>query len=1228
MEDLNHLPLKTLWDKYISIPNIPNKLTLDSVEDLYDIPNNLIFVDDTTDEYETARNLFKKKLIKDINKSFPLKTEISFINPPSDENNNNDNLNEKPTDPDLLKPTDNNDNTINENNNIDTTDDLSEFLEPGVEIKIPFGETREFKDSHKGLTYNEYVAKTKYSPDKIEKLKDSLFNNKTNEWFIDFQQFNTTALNEITPYLKDWFEQKLAKLDYTKYLFSFKVGDLWKSTPMKPEIFHQLQKSLSEGSLIYNMDVMPTWEYDSDKKYQMPEWSLFSAIRIIPIKHVIANTDNGGHFFNWLNNSPQFQDVNEYFKRLQIFDTLTITNEQQEEIQRPELEDCCFIYALKQTGKFSESRLNAMRLKIKRRYLAEKELNKLCEEENIKVIITRINDESETKNKSSRVRNTKTDTNKQERFLGIRDATAENTFYMFLYDHHYFIDERTPFTKDYIEHIDSVSPDYSHKRLKGQVWSHISDPSRYLRTHNLVRKWFEQGRFTPMTFANSAILSTALYDNVKNQDYPLTITNADNVFRRITPKKTEDDKPINHPTFYSDFEADTTGDFHKPFMNVLQSSKGKTWIFKGSKCAEKLLDTLPNFAVCYFHNLAYDWTMFNRLGQVDDITKKGNKIYQVRMTYKGKNLIFKDSLPIFMCKLEALPKAFNLQNIQKELFPYNYYTFQRLKSNVGVISEAGKYEIEPWTPKQYEQFKDNIDKIPNCRLSEDTFDMYKYCEFYCVQDVRILREAFEALCQGFKDEFKLDVKQYLTTPALANAFFQQTTYYPNHNLYEVGGHVRMFMSRAITGGRCMCAYNKKWHTTKKIYDYDAVSLYPSAMRRLWTVEGIAEELMVPNPEMIYSSMPDYLQKYNTLNGTGAFVIEIKILKANKHYAFPLICQHTKTGNNYIDKFDEPIFMTLDNIALEDLIEFQQIEFQVIKGYVWNGNRDYRIQETIEKVFNSRLKYKAEHNPLEQLYKLIMNSSYGKTIQKPPEITFNWLDNKIKDKNGATDYERFVYKNYYKITEIIELPDCPKMIIKMKKPIDDHFNFSLLGIQILSMSKRIMNEVMCLGFDIGCHIYYQDTDSIHIEADDLPRLEEAFKQKYNRPLRGKSMGQFHSDFPTINNHEEIPHSIESYFVMKKLYVDKLQDSTGEIDYMIRGKGLTQKSIEYKAKENEGIMNLYKKLYDGEIIEFDLTQGQPAFEFTKTMKMKTKIKFNRKVKTTYEAGDREQYFNYAN
>ena len=34
--------------------------------------------------------------------------------------------------------------------------------------------------------------------------------------------------------------------------------------------------------------------------------------------------------------------------------------------------------------------------------------------------------------------------------------------------------------------------------------------------------------------------------------------------------------------------------------------------------------------------------------------------------------------------------------------------------------------------------------------------------------------------------------------------------------------------------------------------------------------------------------------------------------------------------------------------------------------------------------------------------------------------------------------------------------------------------------------------MCLAYDIGCHVYYQDTDSIHIEYNDLPKLEYGFQ----------------------------------------------------------------------------------------------------------------------------------------
>ena len=249
----------------------------------------------------------------------------------------------------------------------------------------------------------------------------------------------------------------------------------------------------------------------------------------------------------------------------------------------------------------------------------------------------------------------------------------------------------------------------------------------------------------------------------------------------------------------------------------------------------------------------------------------------------------------------------------------------------------------------------------------------------------------------------------------------------------------------------------------------------------------------------------------------------------------------------------------------------------------------------------------------------MNSCYGKTIEKPVEKDYKYL-------REGDELDKFWQKNYNKIVEDIQLNNSNIHAVKTLKQIDKHFNFSLLGIQVLSMSKRIMNEVMCLAFDIGCHIYYQDTDSMHIESADLPKLEKAFRDKYNRELIGKNLGQFHSDFPEINGHKEMPQAIESYFLMKKMYIDKLQDSTGDIAYMIRGKGLTQNSIKYKYNEdfNGDVMKLYETLYNGNSITFDLAKGQPCFDMNKNMTVSTRKKFERCIKTEYESGCIDEYF----
>lgn len=1098
----------------------------------------------------------------------------------------------------------------------------------------PYGESDDFKRSHHQMNFNEYLKRTQESEILISPLIEYLNSNR-NKWTLTFDQFKPSTLDSIKPHLVEWFKNKIGQLAINKhYKLQFRIKGDWKTVPLNGETYNQLLNKLESGSFVYDMEKMPTFEYEAGKEIkELPEWCLFDAIQIIPIERkprnarFRINNDNGGHFFEYLADESLPAEVLEFLAKLQIFSSLSTDDK----TQRKELNDCCFIYALQQTEHFTEEELNRFRLRIKSRYLSVSKLNEIANDQNkFKCVIHRIDPDDQNKHKS------------REIVIGPNNAVL--TIEMNLFENHFFIHEKTPFTADYIKHIDEAPADAYNKRLRGDKWVSTNEAKRFMTSDKLVLELMKQNKFKPITYATAAILKTSLYDNIKDAEFPLEITDEKAVLKLIenkAPKTKNGSSNMTPPTyFYADFEADTSGEIHLPFMVCVDDATGEVRkCFKGPECAKEFLNFLPDGAVCYFHNFAYDWCMFNKYLTIQKVIKHGSKIYQATGFYDKKRLQFKDSLAVFMCKLETLPSSFKLEGIKKELFPYNYYTLERLASNIGIINEAGNHEIKRWTEKDYQTFNENIDAIEGCRVSETTFDMYKYAEFYCQQDVRILREAFEKLCDGFKNEFKIDVKSKLTTPAIAAEYFKQNVYVPNGNMFEVGGHVREFMSRAIYGGRCMCAYNRKWHSIKPISDYDAVSLYPSAMRRLWCVEGKPEVLNVIDGERVWSSMPDYLKQYNTKNGVGAFVVEIKIIKVEKHYAFPLIVQHTKDGNLNDDhlrgselahdniKDGQSVVMVVDNIALEDLIEFQQISFQVVKGYVWNGKRDYKVQEVIQGVFDTRLKYKAEKNPLEQLYKLVMNSAYGKTIQKPVEFDLKYLSKKTSENEPISKFERYWVKNYNKITETVYEND-KLAVVKVRKQINNHFNFSLFGIQVLSMSKRIMNEVMCLAFDLGCHVYYQDTDSMHIEADELPRLEKAFESKYGRKLCGKALGQFHSDFPTVGGHNEIPQAIESYFIAKKLYIDHLQDSTGETDFMVRGKGLTQKSIKSKAKREGGLMNLYNKLFNGDVLVFDLTDGQPCFDMTNGFTVSTKNEFKRRASTTYALGEREKYFSYAN
>ena len=151
-----------------------------------------------------------------------------------------------------------------------------------------------------------------------------------------------------------------------------------------------------------------------------------------------------------------------------------------------------------------------------------------------------------------------------------------------------------------------------------------------------------------------------------------------------------------------------------------------------------------------------------------------------------------------------------------------------------------------------------------------------------------------------------------------------------------------------------------------------------------------------------------------------------------------------------------------------------------------------------------------------------------------------------------------------------------------KPISNHFNGCHLGSQVLSMSKRIMNEVITTAEDLGIKIFYQDTDSMHILENDLIKLSEQYKQLYDRDLIGSNMGQFHNDF-TLEGLNNI-YSKELVILGKKSYIDLLEVNPIE---------------------------LYRLMAVGQEVQFDLTNNltKKSFQITNDYFIKTREKFDR-------------------
>ena len=717
-------------------------------------------------------------------------------------------------------------------------------------------------------------------------------------------------------------------------------------------------------------------------------------------------------------------------------------------------------------------------------------------------------------------------------------------------------------------------------------------------------------------------------------------------------------KEFNHKhVCCADLETLTIDNVHTPYCACWSKGDGIIKVAYGFDCVEKMLKDLDDDSLIWFHNLGFDIRFFIKYLSIswrDTLIETGNSMKRLSGKYYGKSFTFQDTKAFLNNKLCDMPAMFNFENLDKECFPHDLMT----KDN---FNKPMRWSYIKANFKDHETLRKNAFSIQAMFIGPDGkyyLDIPKYAKHYCKKDVEVLEKCFSKFRMLVKDRFEQDSYCFVSIPSLSQAILKSESCFLG--CVSLKGELLNFCRKAIVGGRVMTCENKKWsvqvlddhsiingqrieHHQEKytqaetnlilecvkqggISDFDAVSLYPSAMARLIGFPIGAPIITKDDPNTIpfngdlIASYADDQDKFTA----GTYHISRVLVKSlNKPRKFPL--QSVMTEQNTRDFTNDIVGreIVMDQYAIEDLIKFQEVEVEYIESLVWRHGFNNQITKTIKKLFAERLVLKEQGNALQECIKLLMNAAYGKLIQKPivqtKKIVVNYPPKKGEEfKDNIKKYMSQSIKRLISRHDIatfsrntVGVPDntVSHALFIEHKPLIEHSSPAHLGVSILSMSKRIMNEVMCLSEDLGMNMYYQDTDSIHIEQRCVNPLGAFYKETYGRELIGNGLGQFHTDFELKNEDGKKIKGIdiwatESIFLGKKCYMDKLISNKGHTGYHVRMKGIPSKLITNPHER-------FKNLFNGGTEYFDLSECCPISINNKSQVVMKRTEFTREI-----------------
>ena len=1062
--------------------------------------------------------------------------------------------------------------------------------------------------------YDNNIKKKTY----IEKLGDQLRNLritgedvviKTNDfqtiWAddVDIKQFTKFFIELLTQYLTGNVENYIIEIDNIyRYLNEANLKKL---------------EEVIENNL-NGVEIITTGNTYSDYQFVVNMWE----VETIFIKRYIPNK-NRDNIINELLNNKKVREEGAYFKYINLTKYSLERYGIYKKYNKNNYNENCLYDAFKLLG-MDENKLNELKYFVKNRNIPKADLKDVADKLNIKIHLKSEQDDNNL------------------RKYGTNDIELYN---ICLIDGHYFINEKTNITNYSIENYNTIcdmvkfNEIYFYNNIKNK---YVRSSDRGLMSFDVISIMLKNKDIFFKKYDNSHLYEAGIqfYENMDSINNSLDWGPVENkTYTNIKHKNEDTEEKINY--FFDvethTIERETNGIIeyiHEPYLvNVRNETINKT--FYGEKCGLDMLyyitDNEKNKVITLIaHNAGYDYNYIVEHITITNEILRGNFLIMSRGIFNKKTLIIKDSYALISNPLRDFVKIFGIEGIKKEIMPYGLYNEKDIikKQYVSI-----KYVVDTYL-KDYEKehFINNI-KEWGCDNNNNEYDIIKYSKKYCELDTLILMNGYNTFKQWMKELLHIDIDSCLTITGITKKYITNNGAYDG--CCEISGIPQKFINKNVVGGRVMCNNNEKQHITEDIEAYDAKSLYASA---IYFSKGFLKGL----PKVI-QNIDLNIDKLNTYDG---FFIEIKIKKINKKLSYPLMSIKDKEGVRQFtnDMLNKKI--VVNKIDMEELIKYHDIEYEIIRGYYFDDGFNDKIIKLVKFLYDMRQQYKKQNNKCEFIFKTMLCSIYGSNLIKE-HLT------EVKFFNDIDKFDTYVMNNYNHIKQSSKIRNSGKIRCEVYKKTNTHFNTVHIGCEILSNSKKLMNNVFSICNDNEVPVHYQDTDSLYLNKKDIKIISDEFIKRHERDFIGEQMGQFGPDLTLsyyviskaklldasvrtdVNendktkaeflNYEEIKcknvYATEGIFLGKKSYLNILSGdgkNNEKIEgYKTRLKGITDGAIIHKCKKEdinkqELFYNLYVKKKE-EKITFDLAEGgsRPCFRRDGRYGTKTIKEFNRSI-----------------